>query len=269
MHNLKLKITDFKNHIQPANTVHRNFTETQKIKLEKASKDFESLLTGMMLKSMNKTIDGGMFGKDNYGGDVLDTIFESKISSFMTQSQGLGIAKMIYKKLTGEELQQNKTLDKALTPPIELKFNNKIKSTKEISPSKSSLDRLNEYLPLIKEAAQQFGVNENLIKSVILTESAANANAQSKAKAKGLMQLMDSTATELGVNNVWDPKDNIFGGTKYLSKMLKQYNGDIERTLAAYNAGPSNVEKYKGVPPFKETKNYINRVLGYLNHLEG
>lgn len=87
MNNLNLKITDFDKHIQPAKSAHRNFTDAQKTKLAKASQDFESLLTGMMLKSMNKTTDGGMFGKDNYGGDVLDTIFESKLSSYMTQSQ--------------------------------------------------------------------------------------------------------------------------------------------------------------------------------------
>ena len=268
MHNLKLKITEFDKHIQPANTVHRNFTDTQKTKLAKASRDFESLLTGMMLKSMNKTTEGGMFGKESYGGDVLDGVFQSKIASFMTRSQGLGIAKKLYKKLTGEELTPNLNIDKPLIPQIEIKFNSTRKNNKAVMPSSTSLKRLNKYVPMIKEAAEKFGVNENLIKSVILTESAANSKAQSKVKAKGLMQLMDSTATDLGVNNVWDPKDNIFGGTKYLSQMLKQYDGDIEKTLAAYNAGPANVEKYNGIPPFKETKNYINRVLGYLNHLE-
>lgn len=268
MHNLKLKITEFDKHIQPANTMHKNFTDAQKTKLAKASQDFESLLTGMMLKSMNKTTEGGMFGKESYGGDVLDVVFQSEIASFMTRSQGLGVAKMLYKKLTGEDLTPNINIDKPLIPPMEIKFNSKNKNHKTVTPSNTSLKRLNEYLPVIREAAQKFGVNENLIKSVILTESAANSNAQSKVKAKGLMQLMDSTAADLGVNNVWDPKDNIFGGTKYLSQMLKQYDGDIEKTLAAYNAGPANVKKYDGVPPFKETKNYINRVIGYLNHLE-
>jgi len=269
MNNLNLKITDLDKHIQPANSVHRNFTDVQKTKLAKASQDFESLLTGMMLKSMNKTTEGGMFGKDSYGGDVLDTIFESELSSYMTRSQGLGIANILYKKLTGEELQSNLNTNKPLIPPIDLKFNRKTNGAKAVSPSNSSLNRLNKFLPIIKEAAQQFGVDENLIKSVILTESAANPDAQSKVKAKGLMQLMDSTAADLGVNNVWNPKENIIGGTKYLSQMLQQYDGDVEKTLAAYNTGPSNVEKYDGIPPFKETKNYINRVLGYLNHTEG
>jgi soluble lytic murein transglycosylase-like protein len=72
----------------------------------------------------------------------------------------------------------------------------------------------------------------------------------------------------MNVKNVWNPQDNIFGGTKYLSKMLNQFDGDVEMSLAAYNAGPGNVQKYDGVPPFEETKNYINRIKGYMKYWE-
>ena len=131
------------------------------------------------------------------------------------------------------------------------------------------MDRLNKYEDIINAASNSFGVDKNLIKSVILTESAANQNAVSSAKAKGLMQLIDSTATEMGVSNVWDPKENIFGGTKYLAEMLRKYNGDMNLALASYNAGPQNVDKYGGIPPFEETQNYVKRVKGYFNHLNG
>jgi soluble lytic murein transglycosylase-like protein len=136
-----------------------------------------------------------------------------------------------------------------------------------IEPSNSSLKRLNKFDEIIENAAIHYGVDKNLIKSVILTESAGNEKAISSAKAKGLMQLMDATAKDLGVNNVWDPKENIMGGTKYLAEMLRQYNGDLKLALAGYNAGPGNVQKYNGIPPFEETKNYITRVIGYMNHL--
>ena len=96
----------------------------------------------------------------------------------------------------------------------------------------------------------------------------AKENALSKANAKGLMQLIDSTATDMGVKNVWNPAQNIEGGTKYISKMLKKYDGDVELSLAAYNAGPGNVDKYNGIPPFDETQKYVKRVLGYLNYLD-
>ena len=101
-----------------------------------------------------------------------------------------------------------------------------------------------------------------------MLELVKKEKAVSKVKAKGLMQLMDETAREMGVSNSFDPKANIFGGTKYIATMLRKFDGDIEKSLAAYNAGPHNVEKYGGIPPFKETQNYVTRVLGYLNHFE-
>ena len=82
------------------------------------------------------------------------------------------------------------------------------------------------------------------------------------------MQLIDSTANYLGVEDVWDPKENIMGGTKYLSKLLKLFDGDTDLAIAGYNAGPGNVKKHKGIPPFKETQNYVQRVKNYLNNLD-
>jgi soluble lytic murein transglycosylase-like protein len=83
------------------------------------------------------------------------------------------------------------------------------------------------------------------------------------------MQLLDSTAKDMGVKNIWNPKENVRGGARYLSQLINQYDGNLKMALAAYNAGPGNVERYNGVPPFSETKNYIARVMGYLNYFNG
>lgn len=123
-------------------------------------------------------------------------------------------------------------------------------------------DSLNDYFD---EAADTYDVDVNLLKSIAKTESGFQADATSSAGAMGIMQLMPSTASSLGVTNAYDARENILGGAKYISQLLTQYNGDTSLALAAYNAGSGNVEKYGGIPPFTETQNYVAKVLGYYN----
>lgn len=264
MGNLSLKISNQLNHLSGTDQVTQNYTPAQKAKLADAAKQFESLLTSMMLKSMTKTTNG-MFGDNSMGGDYFDTIFQNDIASFISERKSLGIANILYKKITGEDLQPTATE----MNPLNIKIKNNSVGIPSVSPSTSSEQRLNKYEGIIDQAAETFGVNKNLIKSVIMTESAANDKAVSSAKAKGLMQLVDSTAKDMGVENVWNPQQNIFGGTKYLAGLLRKYNGDLNLALASYNAGPQNVEKYGGIPPFEETQNYVTRVKGYLKHFNG
>ena len=117
---------------------------------------------------------------------------------------------------------------------------------------------------IFAEASQTYQVPQALLKAVAKAESNFRANAVSSAGAQGVMQLMPSTARSLGVENPFDARSNIMGGAKYLSEKLNQYNGDIDLALAAYNAGSGNVSKYGGIPPFKETRNYIQRIREYM-----
>jgi Rod binding domain-containing protein len=269
MANLNLKISNEQKHIDSAHAINERYSNTQKQKLAKAAKQFESLLTSMMLKSMTNSADG-MFGKDSYGGDYFSMIFDNQLASYMSDSKSMGIAGMLYKKITGEDLN-NLSSGSTSNPLSGFGKPNKpaVSGGSAVTPSSASMNRLGKYDSIIADASEKFGIDPNVIKSVILTESAANEKAVSGAKAKGLMQLIDSTAHDMGVQNVWDPKQNILGGTKYLAEMLRKYNGNLRLALASYNAGPSNVDKYNGIPPFEETQNYVTRVFGYLKHLNG
>ncbi|ENU31254.1 hypothetical protein F991_00833 [Acinetobacter sp. CIP-A165] len=125
----------------------------------------------------------------------------------------------------------------------------------------------NTFDHLIRQAAQQHGVSEGLIKAVMHTESGFNVNARSPVGAQGLMQLMPATAKRFNVSDAYDPQQNIFAGAKYLSWLLKRFKGDTRLALAAYNAGEGNVDKYKGIPPFRETQDYVRRVTSRYQNL--
>ncbi|WP_455715089.1 lytic transglycosylase domain-containing protein [Anaerosporobacter sp.] len=116
---------------------------------------------------------------------------------------------------------------------------------------------------IFEKAADKYDVSVDLLKAIAKQESNFNADAVSKSGAMGVMQLMPATAKELGVTNAFDAEQNIMGGAKYISKLLDQYNGDTKLALAAYNAGSGNVRKYGGIPPFKETQNYVVKVMQY------
>ena len=125
----------------------------------------------------------------------------------------------------------------------------------------------NAFDHIIKQAAAQHGISEGLIKAVMHTESGFNVNARSPVGAQGLMQLMPATARRFNVSNAYDPQQNIMAGAKYLSWLMKRFNGNTSLVLASYNAGEGNVAKYGGIPPFKETQDYVRRVSSRYSNL--
>jgi soluble lytic murein transglycosylase len=118
-----------------------------------------------------------------------------------------------------------------------------------------------QYESLINAIAAGHGMNPTVIRSIIEVESGFDPMAHSSKGAMGLMQLMPETAQYLGVTDPWDPTENITGGTKYISWLLRKYNGDLTKALAAYNAGPNAVDSYGGIPPYQETTDYVRNVL--------
>ncbi|MEG2359502.1 lytic transglycosylase domain-containing protein [Acinetobacter sp.] len=180
----------------------------------------------------------------------------------------------IYKDNKGSTLLTNrKSSDRSLTkvkatyyPDSNIhSYSNWGSSEASVLPSYSR--NKNAFDHIIKQAAQQHGVSEGLIKAVMHTESGFNVNARSPVGAQGLMQLMPATARRFNVSNAYDPQQNINAGAKYLAWLLKRFNGNTALVLAGYNAGEGNVKKYGGVPPFRETQDYVRRVTSRYNNL--
>jgi len=207
----------------------------------KAAQDFEAMFIHQMLKSMRNTVpkDEEMSSARRIFTEMLD----EQIANTASRTGHFGLAQIVYKELTGKDAQEAYSAQ---------------------SMNKASGEQIENW---VNEAAQTLGLDKNLIKAVIRQESGGNSLARSSKGAKGLMQLMDSTAKDLGVANSYNGRQNVMGGAKYLKQMLIRFNGDESKALAAYNAGPGTVEQYGGIPPYEETKTYIKNVLQYKEQL--
>jgi soluble lytic murein transglycosylase-like protein len=178
-----------------------------------------------------------------------------------------------FKKILDKKLEETDTIEKTATPEektnvsAEIKLEDEIKTNPEIKEAielKSKIDLKAQSAnvdELIETFSEKYNIDSDFIKAIIKQESGFNAKATSKKGAMGLMQLMPKTAESLGVIDAYNPSQNIEGGVKYLKQMLDKYNGNTILALAAYNAGPGAVDKYDGVPPYKETQNYVKAVL--------
>ncbi len=143
------------------------------------------------------------------------------------------------------------------------------KESKRKSNLRSAAENINKetFDAIASEKASKYNLDPDLVRAVIKAESNWNPHAISPKGARGLMQLMPSTANELGVYNSFDPEDNIDGGTRYLKQLLQKFNGDLSLALAAYNAGPARVEKNKSIPAIPETVQYVRRVMSLYSGL--
>ncbi len=252
----------------------------------KASLDFESMFLSQMYKEMRATVntEGNELTEASPGREIFSEMLDNQYagihSKSPTESGDIGLenainsvsnnmAAQIYRSLARKEgdvlpSPNSRHLSHGLKPLIS--------SSLPIQDSKNKInqgalpeEKLN---PLIDLASKTYGIAASLIKSVIKTESANHPLAVSGAGAKGLMQLMDSTAQDMGIKDVFNPKENILAGTKYLKQLLDRFSGNEEHALAAYNAGPATVDRFKGLPPYPETQNYVKQVLGNKNILD-
>lgn len=128
---------------------------------------------------------------------------------------------------------------------------------------------VSRYDTYIRQAALMYQIPENLVRAVIMVESGFNSRATSKADAHGLMQLIPSTASRMLVDDIFDPRQNIYGGVRYMRVLANLFNGDLYLTLAAYNAGEGAVVKFGGIPPYPETQAYVARVVAYYRQYQG
>ena len=122
---------------------------------------------------------------------------------------------------------------------------------------------------LITEAATTYGVDVDLIRAVIKAESNFNPRARSPVGAEGLMQLMPALQKDFGITDPFDPRQNVMGGVRYLRRLLDMHGGNVALALASYNAGPGNVARYGGIPPFRETRNYVKKIQGFWASMSG
>ncbi len=181
---------------------------------------------------------------------------ESRFSSQRADTSSQDFAQVLKAAQTGNDVGNSQSVVAAGNSGASQARSTDATATKSVM----SFAKSDAYSTLIQESAQKYQLEPNLIKAVIAVESNFNPGARSSAGAMGLMQLMPGTARGLGVTDPYDPAQNIEGGSKFLKQMIDGF-GDVRLALAAYNAGPGNVKKYGGIPPFAETRKYVEKVM--------
>ncbi len=257
--------------------------------LKKAAKEFEAVFMNSLMKAMRRTVpDNKMFnseGPTKFYQQMQDAEMAKTMASGTNQ---MGIAEMIIRQFENNIEGKADEVEVPRHPPVSTlphEAMNRYKAMSQVTGHVADMvrlkataqtqgaavaDTLQRFEQEITRSAQQSGLDPALILAVVMEESGGDPLATSSRGAQGLMQLMPGTAKEMGVDDSTSPSQNLAGGSRYLSKMMKRYDGNLELALAAYNAGPGNVDKAGGqVPGFKETRSYVQRVQDRFKALGG
>ena len=230
------------------------------------AREFESIFSSMMLKSMRNTLGEGTLIPTSMGEKIYTGMLDDEYAKLLGNSETLGLAGLIEQELRKYEGEDPDAIENMKMPAW--MYDERLLGTGATGTSKGIkgkvgplVERIGQWDELIDETSEKYGVDRDLVAAVIAQESGGNRFAVSRAGAKGLMQLMDGTARHLGVTSSFDPRQNIDGGVRYLRRMLDRFEGNEQLALASYNAGPGAVDKYHGIPPYRETRNYVRSVL--------
>ena len=194
----------------------------------------------------------------------------SALEKISGQSQATQAIEQDFNKILEAKKESINTIEKKVeSKPVieekatEIKEAVELKSKIDLKAQSANIDELVEVF------GEKYGIDSDFIKAIIKQESGFNVKATSKKGAMGLMQLMPKTAESLGVIDAYNPSENIEGGVKYLKGLLEKYDNNKELALAAYNAGPNAVKKYSGIPPYKETQNYVKNIMKTYDNYKG
>jgi len=256
--------------------------------LEQSAKEFEGVFLNTLLKAMRQTVPVNDLFNGGGATKFYRQMHDAEIAKTLaTGHSGMGIADMIVRQLSRDSADDRKGPPKDLPvqgPPVP-KVLSRYRESMALAPETSArkrlallaaqqgsavADTLGRFSQEIEIAARTTGLDPALILSVVMEESGGDPGARSNKGALGLMQLMPETARELGVGDRSDAAQNLHGGTRYLADLLKKYSGRLDLALAAYNAGPGTVDRLGGkIPPYAETRRYVNRVLERYEGLGG
>jgi Rod binding domain-containing protein len=246
--------------------------------IRKVAQEFESIFSSMMIKAMRKTVGENPLMPSSFGEDVYTDMLDNEYAKMFGTNSSLGLSDLIVRQLeqqTNPEsaLKELRNIGAKNNPwATDPRFMAKSTGTTGAPPSAATpqdvTSCLSKWEGLIAKASELHGVDKSLISAIVVQESGGNPRAVSPKGAKGLMQLMDTTAQNLGVTQPFSPWANISGGTKYLRALLDKFGGNERLAIASYNAGPTAVERYNGVPPYKETENYVTSVFNLKRHFD-